>query len=265
MQLRAVPALLDELDLTLSGQGSRREPTGETCPAGCDHDPDSPTCRQGVTLDLDEGASQARIALAACLHRWAGVWDTETARTYRDPDGRPLPDHVQRRLNRRRDSELATPAGQARILAASPTLGSRTWAGELAGDVDVVVARARDAIDTPPERVFLGWCPGQEETRGCGRALYAAVNAARARCPGCSAVWDVEASRTALMAAGGEALAPALDLARALRIPLGTMRRWRHDGWIEPVSVNAAGQPLYRFRDAQRLAQGNTPGRIATS
>lgn len=256
VELGAIPALLEELDLTLSGQASAREPSGDTCPAGCDHDPDSPTCRQGVTLDLDEGASAARHGLTQTLHGWARVWDEET----------PVPAGGLRRL---RDLVISTPARQARTLAAVPDLGSRTWAAALAVDVDVTVGRARAAIDTPPDRVFLGWCPGRDGAE-CGRALYAAVNAGTARCPGCSAVWPVEESRTALMAAGGEALAPALDLARALRVPLGTMRRWRHDGWLQPVDdgegkplCNAAGQPLYRFRDAQRLAQGNTPGRAS--
>jgi hypothetical protein len=248
-----VPDVLDDLDLTLSRQGSAREPSGDTCPDGCDHDPDSPTCRQGVSVDLDEGASQARLALVTCLFGWARVWEEETPYP-------PLADVVR---CARREQLMSSPQGQARLLAAVPGLGSREWAGDLAAEIDAAVGAARRAVDSPPDRVFLGWCPG-DGGKACGRALYAPQNRPTVACPGCGSKWDVEAGRAALMAAGGETLATGLELARALRVPLGTMRRWRHDGWIEPVEVNRAGQPLYRFADAHRLAQGNTPGRITT-
>lgn len=267
VDLRAVPDVLDDLDVTLSRQGSAREASGDTCPEGCDHDPDSPTCRQGVTVDLDEGASRARLALVTCLHGWVRVWDEETPRTYYGGDGKPLPDYLQRRIDDGRDAHLATPQGQAAILARCSDLGARDWAADLAAEVGAAVRQARRAVDCPPGRVFLGWCPG-EPGGACGRALYAPEGRPTVACPGCGCKWDVEAGRVALMAAGDETLAPALDLARALRVPLGTMRRWRHDGWLKPAVgddgkplCNRAGQPLYRFADAHRLVQGNTPGR----
>lgn len=230
--LRSVPDALDDLDVQLSRQGSRHDPSGHACPDDCDHDPDSPTCRQGVSLDVDEGASQAALALVTVLHGWARVWDEET----------PAP------CRRARDRALSSPRRQALALADVPDLGSREWAPDLAAEITAAVAQARRACDGPEERTFVGWCPGPDGGNGCGRALYARQGAARAACPGCGSRWDVEAGRAALMAAlpgVAELELTKPELAVLLGVPVGTLHRWSSERRILPCGVNAKGQPTF--------------------
>lgn len=229
--LRDVPGLLAELDLTLARQGTRHDGTG-TCPDGCDHASDSPTCRQGVTLGLDVRASEASLALRLCLDGWARVLEEETPGARRATGARESA----------WDRAMSSTIGQAGLLAGDRRLGARDWAAEAATEIDHAHRQATRAIDIPPGTRLAGWCPT------CHRACYSTTGSGTARCASCGSTWDVEASRADLLGTlpgmAEQALTKA-QLAVLTGTPVGTLHSWSSRRLIDPVGCNAKGQPLY--------------------
>lgn len=244
LDLRCIPELLRELDtaiakLTSGGDGNALGEVGR--------------------LDYDPVASQARTALLTVLHGWARVWDEETPRPPEVAGPTCYGAHfvcehasclaVERhRWRAEQDARIATPAGQATLLAWLPALGSRPWAAELASEVRAAVEQGWRAVDRPPDMHFIGWCPDCE-----GTALYAAEGAALTKCRMCGQAYDVAASKDALLASATTQHETATVIARALRLDPALIRQWRRRGRLEPVGCNPAGQPLYRVSDVQAL------------
>jgi hypothetical protein len=144
------------------------------------------------------------------------------------------------------------------------------WVTDLHHALTDDVEAATRAIDRPPDRTFIGWCPGADD--GCGAALYGIEGNAIARCPRCRATWDVEASRAALLASATDAVSTATTIARALGIPPPTLRSWHRRGRLGQATdpdgrplYDEAGRPLYRVADVRRLAMGMQVEHAATT
>ena len=221
-RLRDVPGLLTELDVTIARLGSAREGKGAA-----------------TKLDFDEAASDASLALRTTLHGWARVWWEETPVS---PERRPAVDRL-----------MSTARGQAALLAGQQ-LASRPWAGDLALELRAAVRDAWRAVDRPPDVTFIGWCPD-----GCGRALYAADGMVQVKCRWCGSQWDVEASRAVMFAAATGAALTKPELARLLKIPMGTLHRWSSEYRILPVWLDDAGRLSYELEPIARAVRAGTP------
>jgi hypothetical protein len=225
-RLRDVPGLLAELDVTIARGGSSREGIGSS-----------------VRVDYDERASAAALALRTLLHGWVRVWSEET--------------HILAERAPAVARLMSTTRGQAALLAGQQ-LASRPWAGELAADLRDASRAAWLAVDRPPDLQFVGWCP-----EPCGRALYALLDQALVTCRACQASWDVDASRALMFAAATGAALTKPDIARLLKVPVGTLHRWSSEGRIVPVWFED-GRPWYELEPVARAVRaGITPSVIA--
>jgi hypothetical protein len=122
------------------------------------------------------------------------------------------------------------------------------WAPTFARGLAGAVSRAVAAIDRPEPRLFVGWCP-----EPCGRGLYASSGALVMSCPGCGAVWDVAASREALLLAATGILVTVGVISRALGVPLSTIKGWVRQRRLISTGVDDNGHHLYALADAKRL------------
>jgi hypothetical protein len=224
--LRAVPELLRELDITIARLCSAREGLGSD------------------GLPYDSAAGDASAHLTTLLITYGRRW----LRTH--PTDRPKSNVAHL---------MSTPTGLA-VLMAGTSLAADIWADEMHQALTAAVQLATEVIDRPPERRFVGWCPG-DDGAPCGAALYAPTGHAIIRCARCGATWDVEASRAALFAAADDVIADGATLARACGIPLPTMRSWRRRGHLLQATdphgrpmCDGRGRPLYRLADVRRLA-----------
>ena len=221
-RLRDAPGLLTELDVTLARQGSAREGRGSAS-----------------KLEFDEAASLARHALVTALHGWVRVWSEET--------------HILAERAPAVARLMAGPRGQAALLA-SQQLGSRPWVADLAAELRDATAAAWRAVDRPPDMAFVGWCP-----EPCGRALYVPEGLALVTCRACGNRWDVEASRAVMLAAATGAALTKPDIARLLKMPVGTLHRWSSEGRILPVWFEG-GSLWYELEPIARAVRaGITP------
>jgi hypothetical protein len=206
--LHAAPGLLRELDVTITRQSSRGETNG------------------GEGLAFHPQASEASGRLRAVLRVYAAEWGRTTPIR-----GEQAP--VVARL-------LGSPAGQAALLASSK-LQRRTWAPDLAHDLDVACELAERWIDRPPSSTFVGWCE-------CRRALYVAEGRTTGRCPGCLQSFSVDESRLAMLArlpGIREQLLTKPQLAALCGLPVGTLHRWSSEGRIVSSGYTEAGRPMF--------------------
>jgi len=227
-RLRDVPGLLTELDITIARGGSSREGRGAS-----------------VKVDFDEAASDARLALVILLHGWVRVWAEET--------------HILAERAPAVARLMAGPRGQAALLAGQQ-FGSRPWACDLASELRDATADAWRVVDRPPDMSFVGWC--RPDT--CGRALYAPGGLPMVTCRACGSQWDVEASRAVMLAAATGAALTKPDIARLLKVPVGTLHRWSSEGRIVPAWLDHAGRLHYPLEPiARAIRAGTTPSVIA--
>ena len=276
-RLRAIPELLDELDTSLARIGSTwTEPGGIRgrasggCKPGCDHDADSSSCVAGVSIDVNLLASEAAMQLATVLYGWARVWDEETPIPTDDGIEGPMCriagvcEHrsclrilgARQALPRRRvrDRMLSTTRRQAILLSGQPLAG-RAWAPDLAAEIRDAVRQAERAIDRAPDVTLAGTC-------ACGMVLYAQAGAKRVTCRWCSASYDYDGSRAAMLAELPQAyehLLPKPEIAQLVGIPVGTLHRWSSEGRIKAEDVNEKGQPLYLLGPIAKAVQQGVP------
>lgn len=126
----------------------------------------------------------------------------------------------------------------------------RRWeeAPQMIDEVTYAVHRL-ERLASPGARasVFVGRCE-------CGWELLARPGAPEVECRQCGAVWDVEASRAALVEA---ALGRPLPLPRAVEVArivspdvrYSTVRSWISRGRLTPALVDDRGRRLYRAGD----------------
>ncbi|MGH8867090.1 MAG: hypothetical protein ACRDYU_03730 [Actinomycetes bacterium] len=138
-------------------------------------------------------------------------------------------------------------------------------ADEIATDIARVVARARRAVDRPPQRWYAGQCSATTDDGPCPTDLYADPEKSHIRCPTCGTEHEVKQRRQFLLDAAYDQLLTAHEMARAVSA-LGDvaltperMRQWASRGRILPHGVNHEGRPTYLVSDAvDLLAQDAT-------
>ena len=176
--LRTVPALVDELEVTLSRQarvGTRNGRRGSETP-----------------LPFHLRASVDLETLRDGLRLWAGA--------------------VAERRGVVLDSPATATGYAAWLVRWSGEVAQHPDAAELHGDVLSMAEAARRTVDLPPTLHFVGPCDE------CGADLYCGAGASTVTCrtEGCGQAYDVAARRAWLLEAAVDQLRTAAELSREL-------------------------------------------------
>lgn len=221
--LKAIPWLLEELEVTLSRQDRLSE--------GSDRSSDE------QPLPLNMRAVEVRIDLNAVLAAWA----LHTAGRF---DG----------LDR---TVVWTELRLAQyLLAHVGDLLTDPAAGQCADEISDIRRRAQRAIDKPVQQVFAGPCDL------CARDLYAHPSKAEVKCknPECEAIYPIEARRRWLLGKAEDQLLPATEMSRALSgllqkpITGSMLRGYAHRGRITAhPPIKKDGPALYRVGEVRDI------------
>jgi hypothetical protein len=182
-----VPGLIAELDVTLTRQariGERNGPRSTETP-----------------LPYHAGASVDLETIRTTLWMWAEALAKTGARLDVGPD----PTELSKWFLRNPDS-----------------IARHEDVKELVDQVHSMTLAARRTIDLAPERRFVGPCDGHraivDNTIGCGKDLYASINAFTVTChtDGCGAEYQIETRRAWLLEHAVDQLRTAAELSREL-------------------------------------------------
>lgn len=218
--LKAIPWLLEELEVTLSRQDCLSE--------GSDRSSDE------QPLPLNMRAVEVRIDLNAVLAAWA----LHTAGRFDGLDRTVVWTELRlaQYLLERVGDILTDPA-----------------AGQCADEISDIRRRAQRAIDKPAQQVFAGPCDD------CGKDLYAHPSKAEVVCHNseCGAVYGIEERRRWLLGKAEDQLRTATDLSRALSGLLGEkltssmIRAWAYQGRLakHPPLPDRPKDPTYKVGD----------------
>lgn len=219
-----IPALVDELDITLTKQ---RRFTSQTGAVRASSEP---------ALPYDIGASNVLHELRNELVGLVRVcMDSHIeSRDYRDR----LPDDTCEAMSRwlmwRIDGITAQPyaADTLRLVR--------------------IVDRAEHVILGPPPKTFAGPCDD------CGRDLYAQKGKPVVTCHACGLHYDIETRRRWLLSVVDDRLATATEIARALtslELPVTAerIRQWKHRDRIDVRAHDKLDRPLFRVGDVVDL------------
>lgn len=121
--------------------------------------------------------------------------------------------------------------------------------------------RIAEAVDRPPDLVYLGVCSWQTDRGECPADLYAEWAAPFAKCRVCKHEHSVAARRDVLLAALDDQLATASDIARGLSglgigVTAERIRKWKNRKRIAERGTDYRGNPLYRVGDVIDLIYG---------
>lgn len=246
--LKSVPALLRDLEVTICRQDKLTDPTRR---AGTER-----------PLPLRLGPMEARRDLAATLDTWAR--------------------HTAQRIG------AVAPPPDARACAVFLRLHARdvqtdVKAGDLADEIGYAVITARRATDKAMQHVYVGPCTrplneaerayrarlneagGRQPVDICGHDLYAHPRADDAECQaeGCDAVYPVVARREWLLEQVEWQLATAADISRALPDLLGVkvttamIRGWARYGKVHQHDAreDRPREPLYAVGECIAVAK----------
>ncbi|PKW15946.1 hypothetical protein A8926_3728 [Saccharopolyspora spinosa] len=164
-----------------------------------------------------------------------------------------------------RNPHLLPPAGStaaavAWLVGLPNLLALHPAADELHDEITSVVARVRQVIDRPPDRIYAGPCDAQVEGERCTDHLYARPGSHTARCATCGTEHDVDERRRWMIDYAADlrvTATVALGWTRLLldkTIPRGTWDSWVSRGRIVPHGTDASGRPVFRFGDVRDLA-----------
>jgi hypothetical protein len=240
--LDAIPALREQLDLTLSRQtASGRQDGGRSAER---------------PMPYHLGASDALEVLGAALRdasRSASCFLSPTAGGRIDVLAGLVADHLDE-------------------------LRQQPDAGQVARRIGDAVAKGRRSIDRQADRVFAGPCDGNGYTSrpveasdlGCGDWLYARLGASDTKCPTCATSYDVGVRRAWMLEAAEDYLCHASLIAAAVTrlgesVKAGTIRQWAHRGRLEQRGVDDRKRPLYRVGDVLDLLAGDARRHAANS
>lgn len=131
-------------------------------------------------------------------------------------------------------------------------IAAHPWAAETLHALRRINDRALLVIDRPPDRTFAGPCDE------CGRDLYASAGRPTVECRACGLTYDLTARREWLLHAVDDQLATATEIARALTsldMPVTSERiwQWRHRERIKQRGTDRRQRPLYRVGDVVTL------------
>lgn len=218
-----VPALSDDLDLTLSRQTASGARNGSRS--------------SNKPLPFDTNASEVGWLLRNTLVGW--VRDLCEAHTEPGP-----PD---------------TCGDMARwLLARLWRLQAHPAANEVVSEVLAAVGEARRAIDRPAERVYAGACQVPHEGVACDQPLYARLGRTVITCPKCGTGHDLQDRRERMAAELDGMLMTVREIA-VVAAWLGAftdtgrtqarLDNWASRGTIVAHGVNLKGRETYAFGD----------------
>lgn len=121
-------------------------------------------------------------------------------------------------------------------------------------ELQLIAAMVVATSDTHEPGVYAGPCDI------CGDELYAKPGARVVHCRLCNVDYDVEPRRQKLLKKAESKLLGAADIARVLtgvglKVTPERVRTWIAREQLKPAGIDRARRPLYRLRDAQRLAE----------
>lgn len=227
--LAQVPALVDELDVTLTRQDRVTVSSG------------GGGGRTEQPLPFNVNASDVRAALWGVLRFLTSVYGG-TARS--------------------------APAASRFLASRVEEVRSDPEAARVLDEVRRVVEDATKAVDRHVVSLWFGVCgrlvegrPG--EAYPCPGDLYGPVDEALVSCPRCGAYQDAQARRSAVLTAALDRDLPAADLARlsaayGLPVTSGKVRLLASRGKLNPSGTSADGRPVYRVGDLLDLLAGRT-------
>lgn len=232
--LRTVPALVDELEVTLSRQarvGTRNGPRGSETP-----------------LPFHLRASVDLETLRDGLRLWAGA--------------------VAERRGVALDAPATAGGYAAWLVRWSGEVAQHPDAAELHGDVLSMAEAARRTVDLPPTLHFVGPCDE------CGADLYCGAGASTVACrtEACERTYDVAARRAWLLEAAVDQLRTAAELSRELPwiggvvIDRKLINQWAVRGKIEkflPHPRDPMARPRFRLGEVLELARATAVERAA--
>lgn len=203
-------------------------------------------------LPASQGPAGARDHLRAVLVSWVRFCE---AGAVRSSDHRPgLPADTLEAMSRW-------------LLWRVDGLGLHELGAHAVDEIGQAVDRARRAIDSPPERQYLGVCPS------CGGGLWTSRGSAWARCANCGQQVDAATIRDQLLTDLEDRLVTAAEAARlitglgiaterdALRRRINT---WHRRGRIEAVPA-ISDDPVFRFGTVRQMLAEDQGRRHAAS
>jgi hypothetical protein len=223
-----IPALLDDLDITLSRQDVL---LGK-----------SPSRSSVVPMPFKPATSETRWVLVNTVTTWVRLLHEETAAKS------ALPTDVR---------------GCARwLLGYVRSVAMHPDAGEAADEIRSAVSDAYRAIDyVVDSRAYLGYCGDVAGRRGCRGKVYARPSAAVGTCDTCSEEYDVRSRRALMLRAMSNQKITAADIATMLQglgieISVQEIQNVGRTGRIKAVSKDAHGKRSYLVGDVLRVFLG---------
>ena len=232
IDLRAVPDLAADLEITLSRQDAVSPPNG----------PRATT----APLAYKPRASESLFTLRHTL----GAWSVDIA------DRRDV------------DLDLRTTVDMSQFLLRHlHTIRIHHNAGQMVDEVDYAISEARKAIDTPLDRrVFVGPCDlrtadedDTDDDHRCREPLYAQPWQDTITCPVCSSEWDVAERRAWLLANVEDEvqtiptlvslIVSLLPREQAEGINVNAVQNLARSGRLRWVSMDSHKRRRYRVRD----------------
>lgn len=224
-ELRSVPALMVDLDVTVTRQVRMGDGPGPIAHSHAD------STRMPVHL----GAAEAGMDLRTVLLVWAGEIADAAEHTVNTSD---------------------TARGYARwLLRYTHHIRQHPAAEQLADEVTDAIRRVRRVIDRPPEKVFFGRCGAElDNDETCPESLYGYAAHATVLCPACGTEWGIAARRAWLLDIVEDEVAYSgllAGLVSGLGVPIAssTIRNLAKKGRIRALAVDARRRPLYRIGD----------------
>lgn len=133
------------------------------------------------------------------------------------------------------------------------TIRHHQHAVDLVNQVRSVIGTARDVIDRPPDRIYIGRC-------ACGSDLYARERSHQVACPVCRKIHSVADRRAEMLAEIREHLATAAEIAAGIgelhgqQINRKTINKWSSRDRLTVRGYSPEGYPLFRIGDVLDLA-----------
>lgn len=150
-------------------------------------------------------------------------------------------------------------------------IASLDGAGDMWTDIVRETRQARQVIDSPPSRVYLGRCGAALEIGECEQHLYAPKGKGTVRCPSCESVWDAGEKQAFLVSLVADKTVTAVEVSRLLgaigvEIAASTVRTYAQvrvvQGLEVPPKLRSVGRgprnrPLYRVGDVLDIFLAN--------
>jgi hypothetical protein len=238
-ELRAIPELVRELDVTLSKQD--RIGTGGKAGKGSAH----------LKAPVNLGALQAKAYITDTLIPWATALGGPAWTQY----------------------GMGTTHAARYLLADIDTIRAHQQVALLLEQLTTATRQARHTIDRPAERRYLGQCAVPlaeftEEERPCDGELYAHPDATDVRCPACAITHNVTDRRTWLLQQAADRLVTVREASQYLgsigdvQVSQAAIRGYIHRGRL---TTTIHGPTRFRLGDLLELVTTKTATSVVGS